>query len=269
MRKLMLSLAAGFSVTLILIFAFAHADGLHLFRDQAVQAGRAAFSDIFPMGNSEHMTMEIALTKDSSSSLDIQTGSPDLTDAPVSAKNISPKAAKISDLKSETNPAHKSNAAEKIAAIPPAASSEDIAAIKVSEIMAGASSNPSDEFIKLVNIGNTAVNMSGWSIKKETASGAESTLVSANRFAGKIILPHGYFLLANSCGWSGFLSADISWPASYSLSYTSNSITLYAQNNILADSVSWSEIPAGKSYVRDPITEKFSIQNVPTPQASK
>lgn len=141
----------------------------------------------------------------------------------------------------------------------------------VSEIMAGVEGNPAYDFIELYNPGASVIALTGWSVKKKTTSGKESTLVASGRLDGKIIPAGKHFLLARAGGYSGNITADVPWPSSdsYNLSYTDNSVVLYSPNGIKIEEVSWIKISEGKSLTRNSWTsDQFSIQD-PTPQNSQ
>ncbi|MCL5733568.1 MAG: lamin tail domain-containing protein [Patescibacteria group bacterium] len=142
------------------------------------------------------------------------------------------------------------------------------AKVLISEIMAGAEGNSSYEFIELYNAGSQAADLTGWAIKKKSSSGKESTLVVSSRFEGAVVPAGGYLLLANGSGYTGAVSADLLWPSSYTLAYTNNGLTLYNQNGEAADAISWSNIPAGKSFSRVSWNGSNFIVTDPTPQNS-
>lgn len=137
----------------------------------------------------------------------------------------------------------------------------------VSEVMAGSDGNSSYEFIELYNAGDGALDLTGWAVKKKTASGAESALVAASRLEGKSIPPHRYFLLANEGGYAGPPAADVLWAKSNTLAYENNSIVLYDAAGNAVEEVRWAEIPKGSSYARVLPDGQFAVA-VPTPQNS-
>lgn len=144
-----------------------------------------------------------------------------------------------------------------------------ITRILISEIMAGIDGNSSYEFVELFNPTANSIDLTGWSVKKKSSSGSESTLVSASRFEGKTISANKYFLLANEGGYDGQISADVFWPKSYALAYADNTIVIYNSNNELVESVNWTEILKGQSIERESFdTNQFKIQSIPNPQNS-
>lgn len=141
--------------------------------------------------------------------------------------------------------------------------------ILISEIMVGIEGNSSYEFIELFNPTINPIDLTGWSIKKKSSTGSESTLVSSSRFEGKTIPPNKYFLLANEGGYDGQIPADVFWPKSYTLAYTSNAIIIYNFKNEFVEEVNWTEIFKGQSIERESFAgNQFKTQLNPNPQNS-
>ncbi|MDP3974765.1 MAG: lamin tail domain-containing protein, partial [Candidatus Jorgensenbacteria bacterium] len=143
--------------------------------------------------------------------------------------------------------------------------------VVISEVMAGKDGAANWDFVELYNPSVAPVSLTGWSMKKRTASGSESSLVSVSAkdpsasFEGKTIPAGGYFLLANTEGYTGVPAADVKWPKSYTLAYTNNAVVFYDANGAKVSEVSWTEIPKGKSYAR--VNDSFVLGN-PTPRAA-
>lgn len=154
---------------------------------------------------------------------------------------------------------------------PPVVQNPAAMKILISEVMAGSSASVGDEFIEIYNYGSEPADLTGWTIKKKTSSGAESALVATSRLEGKIIPAGKYFLLAHEGGYAGAAAADVLWPSSYSLAYTNNSITIYNGSGAVIDAVSWAEIPKDKSYLRQAldISAGFTVSDTPGPQNSQ
>lgn len=156
---------------------------------------------------------------------------------------------------------------------PPPPPPPDQTAVKVliSEVMAGSSISSDYEFLEIYNYGNEAVDLTGWTIKKKSSTGSESSLVATSRLNGKTIPAGKYFLLAHDGGYTGSVAADVVWPASYSLAYTNNSITIYNASGAIIDQVSWAEIPKDKSYSRTnlDISAGFAVTDSPSPTNSQ
>lgn len=139
--------------------------------------------------------------------------------------------------------------------------------VLISEVMAGMEGNGDYEFVELYNPGSAPVLLTGWSVKKRTSTGSESSLVAASRLEGKTIPAGGYFLIADEEKYTGSVSADAKWAKSYSLAYTNNAVVLMNAAGETADEASWTEIPKGGSFARVPVTaDVFSVQTAPTPQ---
>ncbi|MEK9150645.1 MAG: lamin tail domain-containing protein [Patescibacteria group bacterium] len=161
--------------------------------------------------------------------------------------------------------------------IAPAASAPDTQSssanhVLVSEIMVGVDGNADYEFIEIFNSAPNPIDLTGWSIKKRSSSGGESTLVSPKYFKDKIIPANKYLLLVNEGGYgsAGSPQADVSWPKSYTLAYSNNAIVVYNANSELVEDVGWAEIPKGQSFERESFSGKqFKIQPNPNPQNSQ
>jgi hypothetical protein len=136
--------------------------------------------------------------------------------------------------------------------------------VYISEVMAGRDGAASYEFIELYNASDEVVDLTGWSLKKRSATGAESTLVSPVRLEGLKIQPKKHLLLANEAGYSGPVRPDVIWPKSYTLSYKSNGVELFGQGGKV-DGLDWAELPAGKSLVRWSVGDKGLVSE-PEPQ---
>jgi hypothetical protein len=134
--------------------------------------------------------------------------------------------------------------------------------ILIALVTVGVASNSSVSFIELYNPGPAAVNLTGWSVRKKSSTGAESSLVSASRLSGKIIAAGKYFLLGSQTGPAG--TPDVVWPASYQLAYKNNSVTVYNKSGQVIDTAAWSELPAGKSLARVSWNSAaFAVQDTP------
>ena len=135
--------------------------------------------------------------------------------------------------------------------------------------MAGSENSSLDEFLELYNPTSCVITLSGWTIKKRTSTGNESTLVAMSRLEGKSIPAESYFLLANEGGYVGTVQPDVWWPKSYTLAYANNAIVIYNADGAKIDEAIWTEIPKGQSWARTSwSSNQFSIQN-PNPQNSR
>ncbi|MBU6142254.1 lamin tail domain-containing protein [Patescibacteria group bacterium] len=139
--------------------------------------------------------------------------------------------------------------------------------VMITEVMAGMAQNKSYQFIELYNPAATAADLTGWSIKKKSATGNESPLVAPSRLKGMNIPAGGYFLIAKDGGYTGTPSPAAVWPASYSLAYANNAVVLYDPNGRAIDAVSWDAISPDRSFARAALEgDPFRIVD-PTPGA--
>ncbi len=140
----------------------------------------------------------------------------------------------------------------------------------VSEIMAGSDGNNNNAFIEFYNPTSVAIDLSGWTVKKKSSTGTESSLIVSSRFKGKIVQPGTYFLAANDKNYKGGVVPDITWPGSYALAYANNAILLYDNLGRKVEEISWTSIPKSQSYQRNSWLENmFHLQSLPNPQNSK
>lgn len=148
---------------------------------------------------------------------------------------------------------------------------QSAATILISEVMAGSSVSADDEFVEIYNYGSQAVNLTGWTIKKKSSSGNESSLVAASRLEGRVVQPGKYLLLTREGGYAGVVAGDVTWPASYALAYTNNTVTIYNASGGVVDQVTWAEIPKDKSYSRTSldIEAGFGVVDTPSPTNSQ
>jgi hypothetical protein len=142
--------------------------------------------------------------------------------------------------------------------------------ILVSEIMVGADGNAKYEFVEFYNPTGQVIDLTGYSVRKKSSTGSESSLVAASRLESKSILPGRYFLLASSGGYDGAVPADVLWPASYSLAAKNNAIVVYNGSGEKVEEVAWTEIPVGNSLARAGWSgNQFNLTPNPTPQNSQ
>lgn len=113
------------------------------------------------------------------------------------------------------------------------------AKVLISEIqITGATA--SDEFVELYNPGDQVIDLTGWSVKRKSSSGAEYALVAASRLEGKTISAKGYLLLANEEGYKGSVAPDVLWPKSNNIA-ADNTALLYAADGSVADKAGFGE----------------------------
>ncbi|MEK7464705.1 MAG: lamin tail domain-containing protein [Patescibacteria group bacterium] len=140
--------------------------------------------------------------------------------------------------------------------------------LMISEVMVGVEGNANYEFIELYNPTSVQIDLTGWSIKKKSSTGTESTLVASSRLNGKVVLPGKHFLTSGE-GYNGAVAVDVPWPSSYTIAYTNNAIVLYNPNGKVEE-VGWEEIPKNESLERKSWnTNEFLLQSSPNPQNSQ
>lgn len=122
--------------------------------------------------------------------------------------------------------------------------------IRISEVLPGIAGDADFEFIELYNDSDVSVPLDGWSMKKRSSTGNESSFVAKSRFAGKTIGAHAYFLIGNEKGYSGTPAADMTWPGSYTLAQSKNTLVLLDANGIRRDECTWEDVPQGSSVER-------------------
>lgn len=93
--------------------------------------------------------------------------------------------------------------------------------VVISEVQIAGDGGADDEFIELYNPTSSAVDISGWSIQRETTGG---TFAKKNFEALASIPAHGYFLIANN-SYNGGTTADMSH-GTFDLSSTGTTIFL-------------------------------------------
>lgn len=142
--------------------------------------------------------------------------------------------------------------------------------VLISEVMTGTSAGAADEFVELYNPNDETVPLAGWSIKKRSGTGSESSFVSSARFKEGSIPPHRYFLIAHEAGYTNTVALpDAFWPKSYSLSPKEGTLVLYNPEGEIVDETSWDFIPKDQSIARISWEEPaFSNLPTPTPQNS-
>lgn len=155
--------------------------------------------------------------------------------------------------------------------VAPVTSTVNSGRVVISEILVGVDGNADYEFIELYNPSSFIVDLTGWSIKKRSSSGSESTLVSNNtkygNFKDKKILPGKYLLLAKNNGYSGNIQPDILY--SGELAYKNNAVVLYNPDGKVIEDIGWDEIVKGQSLERISwSTGEFKSQTSPNPQNS-
>lgn len=107
--------------------------------------------------------------------------------------------------------------------------------IIINQVLVGQNEGAKNEFVELYNPNDQVVNLEGYSLKKKTASGSESNLVSSKKFLGTI--PAKGFFLISSPEFQE-IKADLIYSSTASLS-ANNSLLLYNQNKEVIDKIGW------------------------------
>lgn len=109
--------------------------------------------------------------------------------------------------------------------------------IVINEIMAGQSADADNEFIELYNRTGNDIDLTGFSLKKKTSGGTESSLVSASKMSG-VIPAYGFFLISSQ-KFKDAIAADLAYSgATYYIS-ANNTILLYNKDGNLLDKVGY------------------------------
>ncbi|GEM_PF-2181233 len=153
-----------------------------------------------------------------------------------------------------------------VSTTPNAGTSQSASLIYITEVMVGRTDNAGHEFIELYNASDLPADLTGWSIKKKTSTGSESTLVSSKNFEGKVMPGESYLLLGHSGGYNSSPPADISWPASYTLAYTKNGVSILNNEGAIVDSVFWDDIPKDQSFARNSLPNGPFQVSTPSPK---
>ncbi len=111
--------------------------------------------------------------------------------------------------------------------------------ILINQVMIGQNENVRNEFVELYNPNDFAVNLEDYSLKKKTASGNESNLISGRNFGG-IIFPQSYFLIA-SPEFGPKINSDLNYSTSMSLA-DNNTVLLYNSKAEISDKLGYGEV---------------------------
>ena len=131
--------------------------------------------------------------------------------------------------------------------------------IIINEIMISSSDSAKHEFIELYNLSDEIINLDGYSLKKKTKSGTESSLLASTKFIGEIY-PHDYFLIKHPEYVD--LDSDISYSsASYSIA-ANNTILLYSSDDSLVDKVGYGQATDFEDASTNPPLDDQSLERV-------
>jgi len=123
--------------------------------------------------------------------------------------------------------------------------------VVISEIMAGITGNPNNEFVELYNPTSNAVSLSNWSLKRKTSQTATSTENLVLKFnATSTIAGKSFFLVAH-LDYIGTSTPDFRYTNnSNPLAYSDDIVILYNNNGEIIDEVVYQNIEAGQSLER-------------------
>lgn len=110
-------------------------------------------------------------------------------------------------------------------------------AVLIDEFQIAGETATTDEYLAVFNTGDEAVVLDGWQIKKRTAGGTESTLVT---FPTLILDPQSYLYITHE-QFSGSLSPSLRYTTTQSLA-SNNSALLYTVNGELVDEIGWGTV---------------------------
>jgi hypothetical protein len=110
--------------------------------------------------------------------------------------------------------------------------------VLINQIMIGQNENVKNEFVELYNPNNFPINLEDYSLKKKTASGNESNLISSRNFEG-IIFPQSHFLIA-SPEFGPEINSDLNYSTSMSLA-DNNTVLLYNSKDKISDKLGYGE----------------------------
>ncbi|MFA5644104.1 MAG: lamin tail domain-containing protein [Patescibacteria group bacterium] len=111
--------------------------------------------------------------------------------------------------------------------------------ILINQVMIGQNEGAKNELVELYNPNDSAINLAGYTLKKKTASGSETTLVSAKAFNG-IIRAKSYFLIS-SPEFKDQITADLTYSSTASLS-KNNTLILYDNDKKISDKIGYGEV---------------------------
>ena len=117
-----------------------------------------------------------------------------------------------------------------------------------------------DEFVELYNYSSSSVSLLDWNLKKQTAGGTQSYLVSS--FPSSTVLnPFSYFLIAHrDYAEVGGVAADLKYSNNSTSLAANNSLLLFDQANNLIDEVSWGTVSSTASPARNPDAKKSLVR---------
>ncbi|MFH1226030.1 MAG: lamin tail domain-containing protein, partial [bacterium] len=131
----------------------------------------------------------------------------------------------------------------------------------ISEIQLASQSDSKDEFVELYNPTAQNINLTDWRLKKKTASGNESNLLSS--FPDIVISAKTHLLIAHKTNYQGSITADLTFSGSTYSMADNNVILLYDNNNSLIDKVGLGSAIDKESTAADNPADGESLERKP------
>ena len=120
----------------------------------------------------------------------------------------------------------------------------------ISEIKAGDINNANDEFVELYNPTDQSIDLTNWSLQRQSSSSSVELKNLVSKFSTSSIAAKSFFLIASD-DYSGSITPDLKYSNnSNDLAYTDDVLILKNNKNEIVDRVIYLEIPAGKSLER-------------------
>lgn len=113
-----------------------------------------------------------------------------------------------------------------------------------------------DEWVELYNPTDSTADLTGWALKKKTASGIDETLLVSAKAFSKGIQAHGFFLVANKAGYIGVTDQYFSSEDYYIAA--SSTISLYDDHKNLVDRVGFGSATSfeGAVFMQNPTKDQ-------------
>lgn len=128
--------------------------------------------------------------------------------------------------------------------------------VLINQIMVGQNESVKNEFVELYNPNDFNISLEGYSLKKKTLSGNESSLVSSKNFVGTIAAKA--FFLISSKKYGPQIHSDLNYSSSASMA-KNNTIILYNKEEKVSDMIDVRELKNDQSLKRDGTINKEEI----------
>ncbi|MDO8752099.1 MAG: lamin tail domain-containing protein, partial [Candidatus Wolfebacteria bacterium] len=130
----------------------------------------------------------------------------------------------------------------------------------VSEFQVASEENAKYEFVELYNAGSSAIDLSGWDLKKRTSGGSFSNLVTnissstCDSISAPAIPARGYFLIASG-EYNGNVEPDCRYvPSASGLAGSNNSVVLIGGDDEIIDEVFYESLADDVAYERNALS---------------